>query len=51
MIFDKETLFVSTTKENNINKMIWLRTKNPIILEMAKGYYEALWEKASEWKT
>ncbi len=51
MIFDKETLFVSTTKETNINKMIWLRTKNPLILEMAKGYYEALWEKASEWKT
>jgi hypothetical protein len=50
MIFDKETLFVSTTKEININKMIWFRTNNPLMLEMAKGYFEALWEKASDCK-
>lgn len=48
MIFDKKTLFVSTTKETNINKMIWLRTNNPLMLEMANGYFEAMWEKSSE---
>jgi sugar-specific transcriptional regulator TrmB len=51
MIFDKKTLFVSTKKETNINKMIWLRTNNPLILEMAKGYFEAMWEKAVECET
>jgi sugar-specific transcriptional regulator TrmB len=51
IIFDRKTLFVSTVKEKNINKMIWLRTNNPLILEMANGYYEAMWEKALEsWK-
>jgi sugar-specific transcriptional regulator TrmB len=48
MIFDKETLFISTTSETNINKMIWLRTNNPLILEMANGYFEAKWEKAKK---
>jgi sugar-specific transcriptional regulator TrmB len=51
MIFDRKTLFVSTVKEKNINKMIWLRTNNPLILEMANGYYEAMWEKAMENRT
>jgi sugar-specific transcriptional regulator TrmB len=48
MIFDMKTLFVSTTKEANINKMTWLRTNNPLILEMANGYFEAMWEKAAK---
>lgn len=51
MIFDKKTLFVSTKKETNINKMIWLRTNNPLILEMARGYFEAMWEKAGQCET
>jgi DNA-binding MarR family transcriptional regulator len=46
MIFDRKTLFISTTSENNINKMIWLRTNNPLILEMAIGYFEAMWKEA-----
>ena len=48
MIFDMKTLFVSTTNEADINKMIWLRTTNPSVVEMAKGYFEAMWEKATE---
>jgi sugar-specific transcriptional regulator TrmB len=48
MIFDRKTLFVSTIEENNINKMIWLRTNNPLMLEMANGYFEAMWERARE---
>lgn len=47
MIFDKETLFFSTTTESNINKMIWLRTDNPLILEMANGYFESMWKEAT----
>jgi sugar-specific transcriptional regulator TrmB len=48
MIFDRKTLFVSTTEKSDINKMIWLETNNPLIVEMANGYFEGLWEKASE---
>lgn len=48
MMFDRKTLFVSTTEESNINKMVWLRTNNPLMLEMANGYFEAMWEKATE---
>ena len=48
MIFDKKTLFISTTNETNLNKIIWLRTNNPLILEMANGYFEAMWEKAKK---
>jgi sugar-specific transcriptional regulator TrmB len=51
MIFDKKTLFVSTTNESDINKMIWLRTNNPLILEMANRYFEAMWEDAEESST
>jgi sugar-specific transcriptional regulator TrmB len=51
MIFDKKTLFVSTTEKSDINKMIWLRTTNPLILEMANRYYEAMWEDAQESST
>jgi sugar-specific transcriptional regulator TrmB len=48
MIFDMKTLFVATTKETNINKVTWLRTNNPLILEMANGYFEAMWKKATK---
>ena len=50
MIFDKETLFVSTEKQISIDKMVWFRTNKPLMLEMAKGYFEALWEKAPDCK-
>jgi hypothetical protein len=48
MIFDKKTLFISTKKESNINKMRWLRSNNPFIVEMANSYFETTWEKATE---
>lgn len=48
MIFDRKTLFVSTTNESDINKMVWLRTNNPLILEMANRYFESMWEEATE---
>jgi sugar-specific transcriptional regulator TrmB len=46
MIFDEKTLFISTTKESDINKMIWLRTNNPFIVEMANSYFGYLWSTA-----
>jgi sugar-specific transcriptional regulator TrmB len=46
MIFDKKTLFISITKEININKMCWLRTNNPFIAEIANSYFERLWSTA-----
>lgn len=48
MIFDKKKLFISTKKESNINKMHWLRSNNPFIVEMANSYFETTWEKATE---
>jgi len=48
MIFDKKTLLISTKKERNINKMCWLRSNNPFIVEMANSYFETIWEKAKE---
>ena len=48
MIFDKKTLFISTKKTSNINKMVWLRTNNQMILELANYFYETLWEESSE---
>jgi sugar-specific transcriptional regulator TrmB len=48
MLFDKKTLFISTKKEHDINRMVWLRTNNPLIVEMANGYFEAIWEKAAK---
>jgi hypothetical protein len=48
MIFDKKTLFTPTKKESNINKMCWLRSNNPFIVEMANSYFETTWEKATE---
>jgi len=47
MIFDKKTLFLSIKKETNINKMLWLRTTNSSMLEMANSYFETMWEKAA----
>jgi len=29
------------------NKMIWLRTTNPLLLEIANGYFEAIWNCTS----
>jgi hypothetical protein len=51
MIFDKKALFVSTTEESDINKMVWLRSNNPLLLEMANGYFEAMWKKATQCQT
>jgi sugar-specific transcriptional regulator TrmB len=48
IIFDKKTLFLSTRKEPNINKMRWLYSNNPFLLEIVNNYYEAQWENAEE---
>lgn len=50
MIFDKEQLFASTEKQIKIEKIVWFHTNNPLMLEMVKGYFEALWEKAADCK-
>jgi sugar-specific transcriptional regulator TrmB len=48
MIFDKKKLFLSTRKDANINKMRWLYSNNPALLEITNSYYETLWESAAE---
>jgi DNA-binding MarR family transcriptional regulator len=47
MIFDKKTLFISTKEESNINKMLWLRSNNPFIVELANSYFEAMWKNSN----
>jgi sugar-specific transcriptional regulator TrmB len=51
IIFDKKTLFISTTKEKDIHKMQWLYSNNPPIVEMANSYFETLWKKAANGNT
>ncbi|MCW4045822.1 MAG: hypothetical protein NWE94_09945 [Candidatus Bathyarchaeota archaeon] len=46
MIFDKKTALISTTQESNINKMLWLRSNNQFIVDMANSYFENLWFNA-----
>jgi sugar-specific transcriptional regulator TrmB len=43
IIFDKERLMLSTSKEDNLDKMCWLYSNNQCITEMANNYFETLW--------
>lgn len=48
VIFDRKKLFVSTQKEKRIEKMKWLFSNNPFLVEMANNYFETLWSIAKE---
>ncbi|MGB9841568.1 MAG: hypothetical protein ACPLKZ_02460 [Candidatus Bathyarchaeales archaeon] len=46
MIFDKNKIYISIKKEKDINKMCWLCTKNPAMVELANRYFEVMWQNA-----
>jgi sugar-specific transcriptional regulator TrmB len=43
VIFDKKILYLSTVNEEKIEDMIWLRSNNGFLVEMANNYFETLW--------
>lgn len=42
-IFDKKVMYVSTQKEKQMRDMVWLRSNNGFLVEMANNYFESLW--------
>ncbi|MCW4007878.1 MAG: hypothetical protein NWF09_04205 [Candidatus Bathyarchaeota archaeon] len=48
MIFDKNKIYLSIKKEKDINKMCWLCTKNPAMVELANRYFEVMWQAKPE---
>jgi sugar-specific transcriptional regulator TrmB len=43
VIFDKKILYLSTVNEKRILDMVWLRSNNGFLVEMANNYFETLW--------
>jgi sugar-specific transcriptional regulator TrmB len=44
VIFDKKIMYISTSNEKQIKDMVWLRSNNKSIVEMANRYFETLWQ-------
>ena len=42
-VFDKKIMYVSTQKEKQMRDMVWLRSNNGFLVEMANNYFESLW--------
>jgi sugar-specific transcriptional regulator TrmB len=50
VIFDKKILYLSTSNEENISDMVWLRSNNGFLVEMANNYFETLWSASNSQK-
>jgi sugar-specific transcriptional regulator TrmB len=51
-LFDKKTVFIATCQEKLIKNMVWLRSNNSPIIELANKYFETSWnEKKAETET
>jgi sugar-specific transcriptional regulator TrmB len=48
VIFDKRIMYVSTQKEKQTKDMVWLRSNNGFLVEMANNYFESLWSNPIE---
>lgn len=48
VIFDKKVMYLSTIDQKQIKDMIWLRSNNDFLVEMANNYFETLWSNGSE---
>jgi sugar-specific transcriptional regulator TrmB len=46
VIFDKKIVYMATINEKQIKDMVWLRSNNASIVEMANQYFETLWRSA-----
>ncbi len=50
VIFDKKTVYIATLNEKQIKDMVWLRSNNEPIAEMANRYFETLWNTGKKEK-
>ncbi len=50
VIFDKKIMYVATSDEKQIKDMVWLRSNNGFLVEMANNYFETLWSNGVELK-
>ncbi len=50
VIFDKKIMYVSTIEEKQIKDMVWLRSNNGFLVEMANNYFETLWKNSADQK-
>jgi hypothetical protein len=48
--FDKKTVFIATSDEKIIKNMIWLRSNNSPIIELANKYFENIWNEQEQTK-
>jgi sugar-specific transcriptional regulator TrmB len=48
VIFDKKVMYVSTQIEKQIKDMVWLRSNNGFLIQMANNYFECLWSNTPE---
>jgi sugar-specific transcriptional regulator TrmB len=48
VIFDRKVLYISTSDEKQVKDMVWLRSNNPFLLEMANSYFENWWSNSEE---
>lgn len=48
VIFDKKIVYLSTIDEKQVKDMVWLRSNNPFLLEIANTYFENWWLKSKE---
>ncbi len=48
VIFDKKIMYVSTQTEKQIKDMVWLRSNNGFLVQMANNYFDCLWSNAPE---
>jgi sugar-specific transcriptional regulator TrmB len=46
-VFDKKNVHISIQNENRIEKMSWLCTNNPLIVDMANYQFENLWSTST----
>lgn len=48
VIFDKKIMYVSTQTEKQIKDMVWLRSNNGFLVQMANNYFDCLWSNSVE---
>ncbi len=48
VIFDKKIMYVSTQNEKQMKDMVWLRSNNGFLVEMANNYFDSLWSNSVE---
>ncbi|MCW4018738.1 MAG: hypothetical protein NWF00_08715 [Candidatus Bathyarchaeota archaeon] len=47
-IFDRKTVFIAMCEEKLMKNMVWLRSNNAPIVEMANKYFETSWKESEQ---